>query len=291
VRASPLTGRRVVVTRPRSQAPDLIDRLVGLGATVVELPVIAIEDPSDGGQGLDRAAHRLRSGAYQWVALTSSNAVSRLLAALGADAAAVPVTVRWAAVGAGTARTLVEGGIAPDLVPTVSVSEALAEQFPTIDPLEPGASGTRPGGVGTVLFPRAETVRGALAAGLRAKGWLVDEVIAYRTVSVAPSPADVESALRADAVLFTSSSTVERTIEVLGADSLPPVVVTIGPVTSRSAREAGLVVTGEASPHTIDGLVDALVAALSQAERVKRPRTRHQQQQQRHQPQQERHQQ
>jgi uroporphyrinogen-III synthase len=258
---------------------------------VVELPVIAIEDPPDGGQGLARAAHRLRSGAYQWVALTSSNAVSRLLAALGAGAAAVPATVRWAAVGAGTARTLTEGGIAPDLVATVSVSEALAEQFPAIDPLEPGAPGTRPGGVGTVLFPRAETVRGALAAGLRAKGWVVDEVIAYRTVSVAPSPADVESALGADAVLFTSSSTVERTIEVLGADSLPPVVVTIGPVTSRSARTAGLVVTGEASPHTIDGLVDALVAVLGEAERVNRPRTRHQQQPQRHQPQQERHQQ
>jgi uroporphyrinogen-III synthase len=288
--ASPLTGRRVVVTRPRSQAPDLVDRLVGLGATVVELPVIVIEDPSDGGHGLARAVHRLRSGAYQWVAFTSSNAVSRLLAAVGADAAVVPATVQWAAVGAGTARTLTEGGIAPDLVATVSVSEALAEQFPAIDPLEPGGPGSRPGGVGTVLFPRAETVRGALAAGLRAKGWVVDEVIAYRTVSAVPRPEDVESALRADAVLFTSSSTVERTIDVLGADSLPPVVVTIGPVTSRSARAAGVVVTGEASPHTIDGLVDALVEALS-AERVTRPRTPYQQQQRRHRPQQERHQQ
>jgi uroporphyrinogen-III synthase len=289
VKAAPLTGRRVVVTRPRSQAPELIDRLVGLGATVVELPVIAIEDPSDGGQGLDRAAHRLRSGAYQWVALTSSNAVSRLLAALGAGAAAVPATVRWAAVGAGTARTLTEGGIAPDLVATVSVSEALAEQFPAIDPLEPGAPGS-PAGVGTVLFPRAETVRGALATGLRAKGWVVDEVIAYRTVSATPHPQDVESALRADAVLFTSSSTVERTVEALGAGRLPPVVVTIGPVTSRSARAAGLVVTGEASPHTIDGLVEALVAALGAGDRAGRPRTRHQEQQ-RQQPQQEPHQQ
>jgi uroporphyrinogen-III synthase len=92
-------------------------------------------------------------------------------------------------------------------------------------------------------------------------------------------------------VLFTSSSTVERTIEVMGADSLPPVVVTIGPVTSGSARAVGLVVTGEASPHTIDGLVDALVTALGQAEQVKRLRTRRQQQPQRQQPQRERHQQ
>jgi len=177
--APPLAGRSVVVTRARSEAPALADRLVRLGATVVELPVIAIEDPVDGGEALSRAAHRLSAGAYQWVAFTSSNAVSRFL-----------------------------------------------------------------------------------AAGLRSKGWVVDEVIAYRTVAAHPGAAAIESAARSDAVLFTSSSTVERAIEVLGPAGIPPVIVTIGPVTSRSARSAGLRVAGEASPHTVDGLVDALVAAL-----------------------------
>jgi uroporphyrinogen-III synthase len=271
--APPLAGRRVVVTRARSEAPALADRLVRLGATVVELPVIAIEDPVDGGEALARAAHRLSAGAYQWAAFTSSNAVSRFLAAL--EGGSVPAGVQWAAVGAGTAGALAEGGIRPDLVPTVSVSEALAEAFPSVDPLEPEGPeepdapdppGRRPGGIGTVLFPRAETVRGALAAGLRSKGWLVDEVIAYRTVAADPGVAAIESAARSDAVLFTSSSTVERTIEVLGPTGIPPVVVTIGPVTSSSARSAGLGVAGEASPHTIDGLVDALVAALAAGE-------------------------
>jgi len=259
----------VVVTRARSEAPALADRLVGLGATVVELPVIAIEDPVDGGEALARAAHRLSAGAYQWVAFTSSNAVSRFLAVL--EGGPVPAGVRWAAVGAGTAAALAEGGIRPDLVPTVSVSEALAEEFPAVDPLgregpeEPGAAdpGRRPGGIGTVLFPRAETVRGALAAGLRSKGWLVDEVTAYRTVAAHPGAAAIESAAGSDAVLFTSTSTVERTIELLGPAGIPPVIVTIGPVTSRSVRSAGLGVAGEASPHTIDGLVDALVVALA----------------------------
>ena len=259
----------MVVTRARSEAPALADRLVSLGATVVELPVIAIEDPVDGGEALARAAHRLAAGAYQWAAFTSSNAVSRLLVALGGDS--VPAGVRWAAVGAGTAAALAERGIRPDLVPTVSVSEALAEAFPVVDPLgpqgpgEPAAPdpGPRPGGIGTVLFPRAEKVRGALAAGLRSKGWLVDEVIAYRTVAAHPGAVALESAARSDAVLFTSTSTVERTIELLGPAGIPPVIVTIGPVTSRSARSAGLGVAGEASPHTIDGLVDALVVALA----------------------------
>ena len=169
----PLAGRSVVVTRSRSQASTLAGRLADLGAEVVELPVIAVEGPPDDGGALARSAHRLASGAYQWVALTSPNAAKRLVAELGDRA--VPTSVRWAAVGPGTARALEDGGRPVDLVPDVSLAEALAEAFPDGD--------------GTVLFPRAETVRGTLAEGLRAKGWVVDEVVAYRTVAGEPTPA------------------------------------------------------------------------------------------------------
>ena len=245
-----LAGHSVVVTRTRAQSSGLVDRLTGLGAEVVELPVIAVDDPADGGEALSRAAHRLVGGAYQWVALTSANAAERLLVAL--DGRPLPPGVRWAAVGPGTARALARDGIAADLVPAVAVSEHLADAFPALDPP----------GTGTVLFPRAESVRGALAAGLTAKGWLVDEVVAYRTVAGDPGPEALGAARRSEAVAFTSSSTVARTVELLGADGVPPVVVTIGPVTSGSVRDAGLEVSVEADPHTIDGLVDGLVAAL-----------------------------
>jgi uroporphyrinogen-III synthase len=263
----PLAGRRVVVTRSRSQASALVGRLADLGAEVVELPVIAVEDPPDDGEALARSAHRLASGAYQWVAFTSPNAVTRLVAEL--DDRVVPSSVRWAAVGPGTARALVDSGRPVDLVPDVSLAEALVEAFPSGD--------------GTVLFPRAETVRGNLAEGLRAKGWLVDEVVAYRTAAGEPTPVAVAAAGRADAVVFTSSSTVARTLELLGAGGLPPVVVSIGPVTTESARSAGLEVAAEARPHTIDGLVDALVDALggrAAPAGVDRPPRRQQQQQQ-----------
>jgi uroporphyrinogen-III synthase len=113
-----------------------------------------------------------------------------------------------------------------------------------------------------VLFPRAESVRGVLASGLRAKGWVVDEVVAYRTVAGSPQPDAVAVASRADAVAFTSSSTVERTVELLGIDKVPPVVVSIGPITSASVVVAGLSVTAEAVEPTIDGLVAAVVTAL-----------------------------
>jgi uroporphyrinogen-III synthase len=244
---APLDGRSVVVTRTRAQASGLADRLTELGADVVELPVIAVVDPVDGGGALSGAVDRLADGAYRWVAFTSANAVTRLLAVLGDRT--VPSSTRWAAVGSGTARALEAAGRPVDLVPDVSVAEALAGSFPD-------------GGEGRVLFPRAETVRGALVAGLEAKGWDVDEVVAYRTVAGDPSAEALEAAARADAVAFTSSSTVERGLEVMGHRRMPPVVVTIGPVTSAAARSAGLSVAAEASPHTIEGLVAAVVSAL-----------------------------
>jgi uroporphyrinogen III methyltransferase/synthase len=228
----------------------LVERLAAQGATVVELPVIAIEDAADGGAGLGKAADRLVNGAYQWVAFTSANAVSPFLAAL--DGRSVPAGVRWAAVGRATARRLSEGGFPPDLVPPESVSDSLADVFP--DGVGVGAS---------VLFPRAETVRGALAAGLEGKGWTVDEVVAYRTVAGDPDPESIAAARDADAVAFTSSSTVERTVALLGVGGVPPVVVSIGPVTSSTARAEGLEVRAEAVEPSIDGLVAAVVAALN----------------------------
>jgi uroporphyrinogen III methyltransferase/synthase len=248
----PLAGRTVVATRSRAQTSALVDRLVALGATVVELPVIAIEDAADGGAGLAESADRLVAGAYAWVAFTSANAVSRLLAAL--EGRAVPVSVQWAVVGAATARRLAEGGFAPTLMPPEAVSDALAEVFPPA-----GQTGAE----SRVLFPRAEKVRGALVAGLEAKRWKVDEVVAYRTMAGDPDPESIAAAADADAVAFTSSSTVERTVALLGPDRVPPVVVSIGPVTSASARAEGLQVTAEAINSTIDGLVGAVVSALS----------------------------
>ncbi len=242
-----------MVTRTRAQASGLVQRLSDLGADVVELPVIAIEDPVDGGRALAGGVEGLVSGRYEWVVMTSSNAVGRLLAELGDRS--VPSTVQWAAVGPGTARALEEAGRTVDLVPARSVADALAEAFP-----HAGPAGQR--GPAAVLFPRAETVRGALAEGLVAKGWRVDEVEAYRTVAGDPSAEAVRSAGRADAVAFTSSSTVQRTIDLLGEGGVPAVVVTIGPVTTASARSAGLSVAAEAHPHTVDGLVAAVVEAL-----------------------------
>ena len=253
-----LNGRTVVVTRARAQASGLVRSLADLGADVVELPVIAIEDPADRGAALAAAADRAVAGAYEWVVVTSGNAVARVVDALGGRA--LPASTRWAAVGTSTAKALMIRGVVPDLVPERAVSDALVEVFPVAPP-----HGTEPGrgtAEGAALFVRAERVRDVVAPGLAAKGWQVDEAIAYRTVAGAVDPDAAALASAADAVAFTSSSTVERTVDLLGPDGIPPIVVSIGPVTSEAARAVGLSVTAEATVHTLEGLVAAVVTAL-----------------------------
>ena len=240
----PLEGRSVVVTRAAEQASRLAATLAHLGATVVEVPTIAVTDAPDGGAALRDAVARLDR--FDWVVLTSTNGVARFLAALGDRPAA---GVRVAVVGPGTAEALKAGGLEPALLPERFVAEALLEAFPP--------------GPGRVLLPQASAARPVLAEGLRAAGWEVDAVVAYRTVPARPSPAVLERTAAADAITFTSGSTVSGYLAAAGPDAVPPVVVCIGPVTAGVATAAGLTVTAVAAEHTIDGLAAAVVAALS----------------------------
>jgi uroporphyrinogen-III synthase len=112
---------------------------------------------------------------------------------------------------------------------------------------------------------RAEQARDVLPAGLEASGYAVDVLAVYRTVRAEPAADDLERvrAGRVDAVTFTSSSTVTGFCDLVGPLAGPqPRVVSIGPITSRSAVERGLRVDIEADPHSVDGLVAALLSAL-----------------------------
>jgi len=245
----PLHGRRVVVTRARAQASGFARTLRELGADVVELPAIRVE-PRTGSQEARDAIGRL--GDYSLVCLTSPNGVRLLFEAMreaGQDARALAgATV--AAIGPGTARALGERGIVADVVPERFVAEALVEALADTE-----VEGSR------VLVARAAEARDVLPDALRQRGAEVDVVALYETVREQPDEAEVERAQGADYVTFTSSSTVTNLIEALG-DRFPKSarVVSIGPVTSETARNAGLEVAVEAERHDVDGLLDALLA-------------------------------
>ena len=245
----PLHGRRVVVTRARAQASGFARTLRELGADVVELPAIRIE-PRIESQEVRGAMSRL--GDYSLVCLTSPNGVHLLFEAMqegGHDARALAgATV--AAIGPGTARALAGHGVAADVVPERFVAEALVEAL----------AGTEVEGK-RVLVARAADARDVLPDALRERGAEVAVVPLYETVREQPDESEVERAQEADYVTFTSSSTVTNLVEALG-DRFPENarLISIGPVTSETARAAGLVVAVEAERHDIDGLLDALLA-------------------------------
>lgn len=245
--SAPLFGRKVVVTRARTQASGLVRQLSALGAQVIEVPTIRIDPPSDGGAGLDSAAARL--GSYSWVVFTSANAVDALMSRVP-DARALS-SVRIAAVGPGTASALSSYRLVPDLVPASESASDLLSVFPAPDSPAP------------LLFPRSASGRVVLVDGLIERGYSVDLVEAYQTVTVPVSSAVRASVLGADAVCFTSSSTVTGFVSAVGVSQAPPVVVCIGPVTAETAASTGLSVTAVASSHTVDGLVSALVSVLT----------------------------
>jgi uroporphyrinogen-III synthase len=160
-----------------------------------------------------------------------------------------------AAIGPGTADALAVRGIRADLVPPRFVAESLLEAFP--DPVTPGEP---------VLLARAEQARDVLPEGLAGKGFEVDVLPVYRTVRAEPAADELERVRTGavDAITFTSSSTVANFCDLVGPLPDPqPLVVSIGPITSTTARERDLRVDAEADPHDIDGLVDALLTALA----------------------------
>ena len=239
----PLFARRVVVTRGSDQAGALTGELVSLGASVIEAATIAIVDPADAGAALRAAAGRLAT--YDWVVFTSANAVARLLAKVR-DARAFG-TARVAAVGSVTANALARAGIESDLVPTEFTADALVAAFPA--------------GPGSVLVPQSARARPALVEGLGAKGWQVDAVAAYGTHPTAPPAGVLADGGTADAIVFTSPSTVEGWVGAAGVDGTPRVVACIGPVTADAARQHGLTVTVTPDDHTAAGVAAALATS------------------------------
>jgi uroporphyrinogen III methyltransferase / synthase len=247
----PLFGKRIVVTRDRRQAADLAEPIEALGGEALLLPVIEIRQPADPAP-LDRAIANLKS--YDWLIFTSVNGVRYFLQRLDRS----PVDLRAlkakiCAIGPATRAAVESLHLKVDKMPEEYVAESLVKAFEAED-----LSWRR------VLLPRAAVARDLVPAELRRRGAIVDVVEAYRTC-VPENAAEYGRqvmARRPDWITFTSSSTVTNFLEVAGKDALAAVrIASIGPVTSRTAREHGLKVDIEARPHTIDGLVTALATS------------------------------
>lgn len=231
------------MTRAAEQAEMLAARLRELGAEPVLVPLIEIAPPADGGVALAVALEQLDR--YDWLVVTSPNGA----AAVHDAVVALPPTAHRpliAAVGVATAQAV---GAPPDLVPTEQRAESLMAEFPN--------------GTGSVLLPQAEQAGPEVAAGLRAKGWQVDVVTAYRTLPVVPTAGVLLRVLSADAVLFASGSAVRAWTAVFGLQT-PAVTVAIGPSTQQVAELLGLKIDAVAADHSLEGLVKELLIQLTE---------------------------
>jgi len=266
--ARPLFGKRVLVTRPREQAAELVQLLESAGAEPVEAPMIRIEPPEDYGQ-LDQACARI--GEFDWVVFGSTNAVDALVERLleGPQDLRALKGVKLCVVGPATAERLARYGLKVDLTPTEYRAEAVAHAI-----LESGdVRGLK------VLLPRADIGREILAEELRKQGAIVSEVVAYRTVVAEPEregEPDIFRMLlerRIDVVTFTSPSAVRNFVRVLGpepaADLLRTIeVASIGPVTAEAASQCNIQTTILPSSYTVRALVDAIVDHFGKPERA-----------------------
>lgn len=254
--ARPLDGVRVVVTRPREQSTSFVEMLEEAGAAVVLAPMIRVVPARDPAPMADAAVDLDR---YDWIVLTSANGVLHLRAAVvkaGSEAAWARASI--CAIGPATAEAVENQGGRVALVASVHTAEGVAQAVGDATDLR----GKR------ILLAQAAGARDVLHQTLSRLGAVVTQVEAYRTVPDVEGESGRQSrgTIRdGDVVTFTSASCVRAFLPSAGALPEGLKIASIGPITSREVREAGLEVDVEADPHTIEGLMAAILRIFAGA--------------------------
>ncbi len=256
----PLANQTILVTRAESQSSKFTTLLQQQGATVVEMPALAITPPLSWND-LDNAIANLAQ--FQWLILTSANGVNYFcdrLFALGYDARAL-AGVKIAVVGRKTASSLEKKLLKPDFIPPDYIADSLVAHFPE------NLSGQE------ILFPRVESGgREVLVKELSSKGAAVTEVAAYQSQCPQQIDSNAWQALQQkqiDVVTFASSKTVKYFYQLLRqqveSDNkihslLKDVcIASIGPQTSKTCQELLGRFDLEAEEYTLEGLTSSII--------------------------------
>lgn len=254
----PLWGKKIVVTRARSQASVLVDRITDLGGEAIEFPSITIR-PGENLNPLYKALKDIRH--YNWLLFTSVNAVDIFFQVLKDQNIDVRELhgIKIGAIGAVTRDKIIDKGLKVDVVPEEFVAESMIKAL----------SGRITRG-DWVLLPRAKGARSILPEALKNVGASVNEVIIYEAISNHEVLNNVLMAVQGgeiDYITFTSSSTVRNFVNIIGRESIDTInrrckIACIGPVTAGTAEEYGLKTDIIAEQYTIDGLVAAILKTI-----------------------------
>jgi uroporphyrinogen III methyltransferase/synthase len=251
----PLLGKRIVVTRARQQASDLVKLLSDLGAECLEFPTIEIM-PAKDPEPLHQAIKNL--SAYDWIVFTSVNGVIYFFEqvfAAGKDVRALS-HMQTAAIGPATAEQLLAFGLTSDIVPETYRAESVVAAFKELNLKAK-----------KILLPRAREARPVLPVELTKMEAHVDEIPAYETLNVTENAGDLVQALEdkgVDLITFTSSSTVKNFKALLPSANFQElmqgvIIASIGPITTDTAKKLDFDVHISAESFTIPGLVEAIL--------------------------------
>ena len=254
----PLFGKKVIVTRARSQSSKMTEKIYQLGGSPIELPVIKIKDLSD---DLTIIEEIKKVGEYNYLIFTSQNGVKLFFErffSLGLDVRALS-GVKIVAIGKATAKELEGFYLHADIVPDKYIAEGIYDELKDI--LKPEDK---------ILLPRAKETRDFLVEEL-SKLAEVKEIKIYETIlgEGTKKVEEVKSLLEKkeiNYITFTSSSTVKNLVKILGNTDLlkDQKLISIGPITSNTVKEFGLDVYGEAEKYDIDGVLKVILEKETQ---------------------------
>lgn len=251
----PLAGKKILITRPGAQAVSFAEKITGFGGEPVFFSTVEIA-PEPDLRLLHKAFGKIK--AYDWIIFTSVNAVDIFFTELAARQLDIRSLqgVRLCAIGPETREQLRLRGLFADIMPRRFCAEGILQALR--GKLKPGQK---------VLLPRARNARPLLPEGLRQQGASVDEIYLYQASVPKNSDKSIIEQIMAghiDIITFTSSSTVNNFVKLLGKNNISrlsrkTMIACIGPITAATARKKGLHVSREAKEYTTDGLLAAIL--------------------------------
>lgn len=258
--ALPLTGRRIVITRPREQASDWRTRLEALGANVLEMPLIKVTKDYDKNTLVEVFTELAQ---YEWIVFTSANGVRFFFEEFfkAYDDIRSLGLVQIAAVGEATAEVVREHHLRVELQPKKANAEELAQMLMERESLDSAK----------VLVVTGNLNRDTLVDKLSDARAIVDRLPIYKTEETNLANDPVAGDFRqngADAILFASPSAAQSFFDQAAALKLnpkakKPLAGSIGATTTAAMKQLGLPVDFEATEATFESLVEALTKKIS----------------------------
>ena len=249
---SHIKGKKVLITRAEHQSKILIDGLEKLNASAISVPTIEIQELLDY-SNLAETLKNIRE--YSWIVFTSVNSVEIVFSKIksfGMDPHQILSDIKIAVIGSATAKSIKDSNLTPSLQPSPYIAEELAESISQNSNTD-----------AKILIPISENARNTLKESLTSKGFNVDTIPIYRTITPKKSAAEINTNFEngIDIITFTSGSTVKGLFEILDGDTTyvnSAVVACIGPITAQTCIEYGITPDIIASKHNVEGLIEAI---------------------------------